>query len=91
MVVVDIATEENEASAHSVDHAGELLELGIGGVGFFAKPNVADSDIQWVFVADAAWNCFIHNGTIIEPGTLHKVVVLQEPSAPTGYHRSGRA
>lgn len=61
MVVVDIATNEYEASTYSVHHGDELFKVWVGGVVYLAKPHVADADVEWVVVADATWNCFVHN------------------------------
>ena len=54
MVPTDIATQEDEASAQAIEHRHELFKFVVGGVRNFAKPYIADANIQGVVVADAA-------------------------------------
>lgn len=54
VVVVDVSPEQDESRAKSVLHVDELFEFGVGWVGHFAQPNIANADVQWVVVADAS-------------------------------------
>lgn len=66
VVVAYVTTDEDKASAHTIDHGNELLEVGVGGFGNLAKPDVTYADIEGVIVADAAgsWFCHIHLNTL---------------------------
>lgn len=54
MVPTDIATQEYEASAQAIEHCNELFKFVVGGIGNFAKPYVANANVQRVAIADAA-------------------------------------
>lgn len=59
MVPTDIATQEDEASTQAIEHRHELFKLVVGGVRNFAKPYVANANVQGVVVADAAGDRFL--------------------------------
>ena len=58
-VPTDIATQEDEASPQAIEHRHELFKFVVGGVRNFAKPYVANANIQGVVVADTAGNGFL--------------------------------
>ena len=55
LVVTDVASEEDKGGTEAVLHVDELLKFGVVRVVDFAQPDVADANVQWVFVADASW------------------------------------
>ena len=59
MVPTDIATQEYEASPQAIEHRHELFKFVVGGVRNFAKPYVANANVQRVVVADAAGDWFL--------------------------------
>ena len=62
MVVVDVATHEYETCPKSIFDMDELLEVWVGGVLDFAQPDIADSNVQGVVVADSTWNGWSPDG-----------------------------
>lgn len=66
VVVAYVATEQDEASTHTIDHGDELLEVGVVGFADFTQPDVADADIERVVVADATGDgSFVHEVRIV--------------------------
>ena len=70
VVVANVTTDEDKASAHTIDHRNELLEVGVCGFSDFAKPYVTYPDVERVVIADAArYGLFlIHRDTDIMTG-----------------------
>lgn len=54
VVVADISTYQHKASAHTIDHGNELLKVGVCRFTDLAEPNVTNTYVQRVVVADAA-------------------------------------
>lgn len=54
VVVANITTYQDKASAHTIDHGNELLKVGVCWFTYLAEPNVTYSYVQRVIVADAA-------------------------------------
>ena len=63
-IPTDIASENDASGTYVVGHMAELLEFGVGGVLNLTEPYIADSDIQWVVVANATGRdaFLIHRG-----------------------------
>lgn len=54
-VVADVSAEQYESGTNAILHSNELLKVGVSRVGLFAQPYIADADVQWVAVAESAW------------------------------------
>ena len=66
VVVAYVATKQDEASTHTIDHGDELLKVGVVGFTDFTQPTVADADVEWVVVADASGDgSFVHEFRIV--------------------------
>lgn len=58
LIATDVTTEDHESSTQAIEDVDELFKLAVGGVGDFAQPRVAYSNIEGVIVADSAWNLY---------------------------------
>lgn len=89
VVVANVTTDEDKASAHTINHGNELLEVGVCGFGNLAKPYVANADVERVVVADAARDglFLIHLNTdnmTWKPRHRYGLEILEEEVAEDG-------
>ena len=90
VVVAYVATKQDEASTHTIDHGDELLKFWVVGFPDFAQPTVADADVERVVVADASgYGSFVHEVRIVA-GILRIERNLMGPSETIESHCSGR-